>query len=86
MPYKPNDHFAKKAKKEQYVARSVYKLIEIDDQLGTYTVNSSELNFLQQGDKVFITILRGNFKSIKVDQKNILLGAYLYSTTSVIVK
>lgn len=30
MAYKPNDHFAKKAKKEQYVARSVYKLIEID--------------------------------------------------------
>lgn len=30
MAYKPNDHFAKKAKKEQYVARSVYKLMEID--------------------------------------------------------
>ncbi len=30
MAYKPNDHFAKKAKKEHYVARSVYKLQEID--------------------------------------------------------
>ena len=30
MAYKPNDHYAKKAKKEQYVARSVYKLMEID--------------------------------------------------------
>ena len=30
MSYKPNDHYAKKAKKEQYVARSVYKLMEID--------------------------------------------------------
>jgi len=30
MTYKPNDHYAKKAKKEQYVARSVYKLMEID--------------------------------------------------------
>jgi 23S rRNA (uridine2552-2'-O)-methyltransferase len=30
MPYKTNDHYAKKAKKEQYVARSVYKLMEID--------------------------------------------------------
>ena len=30
MTYKPNDHFAKKAKKENYVARSVYKLMEID--------------------------------------------------------
>lgn len=31
MTYKPNDHYAKKAKKEQYVARSVYKLIEINE-------------------------------------------------------
>ena len=31
MSYKVNDHFAKKAKKEQYVARSVYKLQEIDN-------------------------------------------------------
>lgn len=30
MAYKTNDHFAKKAKKENYVARSVYKLMEID--------------------------------------------------------
>jgi len=30
MSYKANDHYAQKAKKEQYVARSVYKLMEID--------------------------------------------------------
>ncbi len=30
MAYKSNDFYAKKAKKEQYVARSVYKLMEID--------------------------------------------------------
>lgn len=30
MPYKPNDHYARKAKKENFVARSVYKLDEID--------------------------------------------------------
>jgi 23S rRNA (uridine2552-2'-O)-methyltransferase len=30
MAYKTNDHFARKAKKENYVARSVYKLMEID--------------------------------------------------------
>jgi 23S rRNA (uridine2552-2'-O)-methyltransferase len=30
MPYKPNDHYARKAKKENFVARSVYKLEEID--------------------------------------------------------
>ncbi|MEO5569896.1 MAG: RlmE family RNA methyltransferase [Bacteroidia bacterium] len=30
MPYKPNDHYARKAKKENFVARSIYKLEEID--------------------------------------------------------
>ncbi len=30
MSYKPNDHFARKAKDENFVARSVYKLEEID--------------------------------------------------------
>ncbi|HEX5001300.1 MAG TPA: RlmE family RNA methyltransferase [Bacteroidia bacterium] len=31
MSYKTNDHYAKKARKENYAARSVYKLQEIDD-------------------------------------------------------
>jgi 23S rRNA (uridine2552-2'-O)-methyltransferase len=31
MAYKTNDHYARKAKKENYAARSVYKLQEIDD-------------------------------------------------------
>ncbi len=30
MAYRPNDHFARKAKREQYAARSVYKLEELD--------------------------------------------------------
>lgn len=30
MAYKPNDHYARKAKKEHFAARSVYKLEEID--------------------------------------------------------
>ena len=30
MPYKPNDHYARKAKNENFVARSIYKLEEID--------------------------------------------------------
>ncbi len=30
MAYQPNDHFARKAKKENFVARSIYKLEEID--------------------------------------------------------
>lgn len=31
MPYKPNDYYARKAKAEDYKARSVYKLQEIDE-------------------------------------------------------
>lgn len=31
MSYKPNDHYARKAKEENFVARSVYKLEEIDN-------------------------------------------------------
>lgn len=30
MAYKPNDHYAQKAKKENFAARSIYKLEEID--------------------------------------------------------
>lgn len=30
MSYKPNDHFAQKARREKFAARSVYKLEEID--------------------------------------------------------
>lgn len=61
------------------------KLIEIDDNLGTYTVDSSELSFLESGDKVFLYIFRGNFKKVKVQQKNILVGAYLYANMSGII-
>ena len=53
------------------------KLITIDDNLGTYTVNSSELSFLQAGDRVFIDVFRGNFKKVTINPKNIILGAYL---------
>ena len=31
MPYKPNDHYARKAKQENFAARSIYKLEEIDN-------------------------------------------------------
>lgn len=61
------------------------KLVEINDQLGTYTVNSSELSFLQTGDKVFLNVFRGNFKKVTIKQKNILVGAYLYANMSGII-
>ena len=30
MPYNPHDHYARKAQKENFAARSIYKLEEID--------------------------------------------------------
>ena len=63
------------------------KLIEIDDKLGTYTVESNEFNNLQQGDKVFINIFRGNFNILSISKKNIIVGAYISANLpSVIVK
>jgi hypothetical protein len=53
------------------------KLVTINDNLGTYTLNSSELDFLQPGDKVFIDVFRGNFKKVTINQKIIVIGAYL---------
>lgn len=42
MAYEPNDHFARKARKEHFVARSVYKLMEID----------RKYRLLHKGDRV----------------------------------
>ena len=71
MAYKPNDHFAKKAKKEQYVARSVYKLMEIDQK---YRV-------IRQGDQVLdLGASPGSwsqFASQKIGDNGKLLGVDL---------
>jgi 23S rRNA (uridine2552-2'-O)-methyltransferase len=42
MAYHPNDHYARKAKKEHFAARSVYKLEEID----------KRFKLIRQGDKI----------------------------------
>jgi 23S rRNA (uridine2552-2'-O)-methyltransferase len=42
MAYQPNDHYARKAKKEHFAARSVYKLEEID----------KRFKLIRQGDKI----------------------------------
>lgn len=42
MAYEPNDHYARKARKEHFVARSVYKLMEID----------RKYRLLRKGDRV----------------------------------
>ncbi len=36
MAYQPNDHYAKKAKEENFAARSVYKLQEIDEKYSIF--------------------------------------------------
>ena len=68
MAYKPNDHFAKKAKKEQYVARSVYKLQEID----------KKYRVLHSGDQVLdLGASPGSwsqYTSEKIGDKGRLLG------------
>jgi len=68
MTYKPNDHYAKKARKEQYVARSVYKLIEIDQ----------KYRILKPGDQVLdLGASPGSwsqFASQKIGEKGRLLG------------
>ncbi len=68
MSYKPNDHFAKKAKKENYVARSVYKLQEID----------KKYRVLHAGDQVLdLGASPGSwsqYASEKIGEKGRLLG------------
>jgi 23S rRNA (uridine2552-2'-O)-methyltransferase len=71
MAYKKNDHYAQKAKKEQYVARSVYKLMEIDQK---YRV-------LHPGDQVLdLGASPGSwsqYASQKIGEKGRLLGVDL---------
>ncbi|MBK7389589.1 MAG: RlmE family RNA methyltransferase [Bacteroidia bacterium] len=66
--YKKNDHYARKAKKENYVARSVYKLKEIDEK---YKV-------LHSGDQVLdLGASPGSwsqYASEKIGDKGKLLG------------
>ena len=68
MAYKPNDHFAKKAKKEQFVARSVYKLMEID----------KKYRLIRSGDQVLdLGASPGSwsqYASQKIGDKGRLLG------------
>jgi 23S rRNA (uridine2552-2'-O)-methyltransferase len=44
MPYKPNDHYARKAKNENFVARSIYKLEEIDQRYRVINSNDYVLD------------------------------------------
>lgn len=44
MPYRPNDPYAQKAKREHYPARSVYKLQEIDQKWALFRAGQSVLD------------------------------------------
>lgn len=44
MNYNPKDHYFKKAKKENYVARSIYKLEEIDQKFKVFKKNDIVLD------------------------------------------
>ncbi len=44
MAYNPNDHFARKAKKDNFAARSIYKLEEIDKRYKLFKSNDRVLD------------------------------------------
>lgn len=44
MPYQKPDHYARKAKKEHYKARSVYKLQELDEKHGLFKAGQQVLD------------------------------------------
>lgn len=43
MGYKPNDYYAQKARKENFAARSIYKLEEIDKNTGYLKMDTTFL-------------------------------------------
>ena len=71
MAYKPNDHFAKKAKKENYVARSVYKLQEIDKRYRVIHVGDQVLDLGASPGSW------SQYASDKIGEKGRLLGVDL---------
>ena len=75
MSYNPKDHFFKKAKKENFAARSVYKLEEID----------KRVKFLKSGDSVLdLGASPGSwsqYASQKVGDKGRVLGIDLKPVT-----
>jgi len=76
--YKPQDHYFKKAKKEGYPARSVYKLKEIDERFHIFKpgdlvldLGCSPGSWLLYAEKV----IQPNGKVVGVDLKSITVSA-----------
>jgi 23S rRNA (uridine2552-2'-O)-methyltransferase len=76
--YKPQDHYFKKAKKEGYPARSVYKLKEIDERFHIFKPGNLVLDlgcspgsWLLYAEKV----IQPNGKVVGVDLKSIIVSA-----------
>ena len=76
--YKPQDHYFKKAKKEGYPARSVYKLKEIDERFHIFKpgdlvldLGCSPGSWLLYAEKV----IQPNGKVVGVDLKSITISA-----------
>ena len=77
MMYKPQDHYFKKAKKEGYPARSVYKLKEIDERFHIFKpgdlvldLGCSPGSWLLYAEKV----IQPNGKVVGVDLKSIIVS------------
>jgi 23S rRNA (uridine2552-2'-O)-methyltransferase len=75
MPYKPNDFYARKAKKEQFAARSIYKLEQIDQ----------KFNLIRRGDYILdLGASPGSwmqYTSKKVGEKGMVVGIDLKPIT-----
>src|ERR1039457_461076 len=75
MSYKPNDHYARKAKDENFVARSVYKLEEIDQR---FRIISSDDYVLDLGASPGSWM---QYTSKKIGEKGKVLGIDLKPIT-----
>jgi 23S rRNA (uridine2552-2'-O)-methyltransferase len=71
MVYKPNDHYARKAKKENFVARSVYKLEEIDQKYNIITRGNYILDLGASPGSW------SQYASQKIGEKGLLIGVDL---------
>ncbi|MBX3017696.1 MAG: RlmE family RNA methyltransferase [Bdellovibrionaceae bacterium] len=75
MAFNPKDHYFKKAKKENFVARSIYKLDEID----------KKLRLIKSGDRVLdLGASPGSwsqYASAKVGDRGVVLGVDLSPVT-----
>lgn len=78
MAYKPNDYYARKAKSESYLARSVYKLQEIDDRFKILSKNNQVLDLGASPGSW------SQYASEKIGEKGVVVGIDLTAISLVL--